>query len=118
MAATVVWCQSCKTAVWAYDQMRESQDIRGLLNMISMPCPKCGQLRHFDGWSGDDLSYFVEKYDCYDWWSALKTVFHLSCKDGTWEISPDCSWFKRPERTDEQYSRLIEHLQEGIREDL
>ncbi|KKK71991.1 hypothetical protein LCGC14_2908360, partial [marine sediment metagenome] len=78
MAATVVWCNGCKTAVWAYDSMQKGQDVRGLMNMMNMPCPKCGETRNFDGWDGDwqDLKGAPGE-KIYDGWSALKSVAHF-----------------------------------------
>ncbi len=104
MAACVVWCQSCKTAVWAYDQIGGSQDVRGLMNMMGMPCPECGEVGNFDGWNsrGQEVEELIEHLNndespVYDWWSVLKTIFQMNCKEGVWAISPDCRWFNRPE---------------------
>ncbi len=113
MGATVVWCQTCKTAVWAYDDMRAGQDVRGLMNMIGMPCPKCGKVGNFDGWTGDDLEWIrshaeAQGIPVFDWWSALKAMVQLEAPKGTtWEISPDCGWFKRPEYADDEESTLL-----------
>jgi len=114
MAATVVWCNKCKTAVWAYDQMREGQDVRGFLNMSSIPCPKCGEVANFDGWSGDVVDFKPPLRGVYDNWSLLKYIFGINCKDGIWAISPDCSWFKRPDTPDDKYDALMNYIQEGI----
>ncbi|MBU2249680.1 MAG: hypothetical protein KKD77_23230 [Gammaproteobacteria bacterium] len=123
MAATVVWCNKCKTAVWAYDQMREGQDVRGLMNMMAMPCPECGAVGNFDGWSGIDetVEYLKEQFpmDVYDNWSALKKVLAMNCKDGKWAISPDCRWFHRPEdeaESDEYPSDPTADISDLIRE--
>ena len=107
MAATVVWCHRCKTAVWAYDHLPEKQDIRGLMNMMAMPCPECGAVRNFDGWSGSEetITDLIaaarhEHYPdiaVYDSWSVLRYIFLINVKNGTWAISPDCRWFNRPE---------------------
>lgn len=126
MSAVVVWCNSCKTAVWAYDEMRDGQDVRGLLNMMNMPCPKCGVTRNFDGWESRSITLeeikdqiATKAHPVYDWWSALKAVFAMNCKDGKWEISPDCSWFRRPDSemlSDEYPSDLTTDVSELIRE--
>ncbi|KKL13222.1 hypothetical protein LCGC14_2527930 [marine sediment metagenome] len=124
MAATVVWCQSCKTVVWAYDSMQPNQDIRGLMNMISMPCPKCGEVRNFDGWDSgnqtlEDVGKTIPGAQIYDWWSALKAVARDNIPDVKWEISPDCSWFKRPDSemlSDEFPSDLTPDISELIKE--
>jgi hypothetical protein len=90
------------------------------MNMMNMPCPKCGSISNFDGWSGDEelIENLIGSYpkECYDGWSVLKKVFRNNVKDGLWAISPDCRWFKRPDMTEEQYRNLMEYVQEGIYE--
>ncbi len=122
MAAAVVWCNKCKTAVWAYDQMSDGEDVRGLMNMMGIPCPECGEVANFDGWNSrsqeledirQELSHCA-KEPIYDWWSALRAIFQMNVKDGKWAISPDCSWFKRPNMSDNQYRGLMSYIQEGI----
>lgn len=117
MAATVVWCNECKTAIWAYDHMGDSQDIRGFANMASLPCPKCGAVGNFDGWSGDLGMYDDDNpppKNVYDGWSLLKYIFSVNVRDGEWAISPDCSWFKRPEMTDRDYEIRIANIQSEL----
>jgi len=115
MAATTVWCNKCKTAVWAYDHMPDRQDIRGFLNLASIPCPACGRTGCFDGWSGN-WSDVEETFpdEVYDGWSALKKIFSINVKDGIWAISPDCRWFNRPDMTESQYGDLMSYIQDGI----
>ncbi len=114
MAATVVWCNECKTAVWAYDQMKDGQDIRGFLNMTSIPCPKCGALRHFDGWSGSIGDFDTLPDGVYDSWSLLKYILSINCEGYTWEISPNCTWFERPGMSEEGYRNLVDYIERGI----
>lgn len=114
MAAIVVWCNECKTAVWAYDHMPDDQDIRGLMNMMGMPCPKCGSISNFDGWSGYEHDFTLP-----DGWSLLKHIFELNVKDGLWAISPDCTWFRRPDeemQSDEFPADLTDEISELIKE--
>jgi len=113
--AEVVWCQSCKTAVWAYDHTGPKMDLRGIMNHLGMPCPKCGEVGNFDGWGSgeqtlEDIQESFPSAQIYDWWSALKEVAKLNCKDLEWEISPDCRWFRRPGDTDEYYKRKMDAI--------
>lgn len=119
MAATVVWCNKCKTAVWAYDQLSDKQDIRGLMNMMGMPCPECGEVANFDGWSGEFDEDTVKMLAgcgkaCYDSWSMLHFMFEMNVKDGTWAISPDCAWFRRPGGSDEDYHSLLRGIRNQV----
>lgn len=94
--AEMVWCQSCKKVVWAYDH-QPNTDIRGLFNLMRMPCPSCGAEGNFDGW-GDRVS--LEKMrknhpevEIYDWWSAMRYVAQLNKVE--WCPSPDNRWFPK-----------------------
>ncbi len=104
--AEMVWCQSCKTVVWAYDH-QPPVDLRGICNLLKLPCPKCGEVGNFDGWgaNGPDVLVRLAKNseDVYDWWSAMKHIAKLYRVE--WEISPDCAWFHRP--------NYREHLDKG-----
>ena len=116
--AEMVWCQSCKTAVWAYDHQSEV-DLRGICNMLKLPCPKCGDIGNFDGWASNDMAAFYDslpakaKEELYDWWSAMKYV--AEAHNVAWEISPNCSWFKRPSDADSTYLEFTKDLQRMIR---
>lgn len=127
MGAAVVWCNKCKTAVWAYDALSGREDVRGLMNMMNMPCPECGETSNFDGWNsyGQELEDLISSLKhatsepIYDWWSALKAIFKTNCKDGKWAISPDCKWFRRPDgtaETDEYPDGMTSRISELIRE--
>lgn len=100
--AEMVWCQSCKTVVWAYDHQRPV-DLRGICNMLGLPCPKCGDAGNFDGWNdkGEDLAFYKtyhsEGSEIYDWWSLMKAV--ASYYEVAWEPSGNNRWFPdNPER--------------------
>lgn len=119
MAAEVVWCNGCKTAVWAYDSVGEGWDTRGLLNMMGMPCPQCGATGNFDGWNSraltlSEVQRALENQHRSDWWSVLRAVFKNNVPKGTWAISPDCYWFRRPGMTNSQYLGMVEYIRQGI----
>lgn len=96
--AEMVWCQSCKTVVWAYDhQLRV--DLRGICNMLKLPCPKCGNKGNFDGWGIDRLTPELEESleriaPIYDMWSAMKAI--ALRENVAWEPSPNNDWYRRP----------------------
>lgn len=91
--AEMVFCQSCRAVIWAYDQ----EATIGMIctaNMLQLPCPKCGELGNFSGYSR--LVAGLE-------W------LHERAKDAnlTWEISPNYTWFRRPDMGYEDYLRLL-----------
>lgn len=115
--AVMVWCQSCKTVVWAYDH-QPKVDLRGICNMLKLPCPKCGDVCNFDGWASDNPieqvnQAFKGHNKAYDAWSVMRIIATLS--ELEWEISPDCSWFKRPGHTQEDYNNLMREIVAQIR---
>jgi hypothetical protein len=113
----IVWCQSCKTVVWAYDQIRTNKDIRGLMNEMAMPCPKCGEIGNFNGWFSKDLDQVAKSLPeakIYDGWSAMRAI--AKAYSVKWEISPDCTWFRRPNHTDGDYHALITGIKEYIKD--
>ncbi len=96
--AEMVWCQSCKTVIWAYDH-QPSVDMRGICNMLNLPCPKCGDKANYDGWATEkltpDLRSQLEKIQpIYDLWSAMKAIAVINKL--AWEPSPDNDWYRRP----------------------
>ena len=93
----MVWCNSCKEVVWAYDHQPEV-DLRGICNMLKLPCPNCGVEGNFDGWGSDDAYNQVKDHEnqseVYDDWSAMKFIAkHHGVK---WNPSPDNRWFPKP----------------------
>ncbi len=96
----MIWCQSCKTVVWAYDH-QPSVGISGICNMLRLPCPKCEVKGNFDGWGIDKLTDDQAKQlerttsnPIYDMWSAMKAIAKL--RKVEWQPSPDNNWFRRP----------------------
>ena len=107
--AEMVWCQSCKKVVWAYDH-QESVDLRGICNMLSLPCPRCGEQGNFDGWGSKNVldARLIESAKrhgskIYDMWSAMAYV--AECQGVEWEPSGNNHWF--PERLNDTISKII-----------
>lgn len=91
--AVMVWCQSCKEVVWAYDHQKPV-DLRGLCNLLKLPCPSCGEVGNFDGWESNNA--YQELKDTpgetiSDDWSAMRAVAHVMGVE--WEPSGDNKWF-------------------------
>ena len=86
MNGTMVACLSCKNVVWAYDA--NLGDVRGILNMMKLPCRVCGARGNYDGWRIDHKT--IADWDCPDAWSAMH---ELAKQEGFgWQNSPDCTW--------------------------
>lgn len=117
--AVMVWCNGCKTVVWAYDH-QSRVDLRGLCNILQLPCPKCGDIGNFDGWESDNpyeqLGNALSKAEgqVYDDWSAMKYVARAYKVE--WEPSPDNTWFRRPYYIPEEYERFMTSLR-GVIQD-
>lgn len=79
--ALMVWCNSCKTVVWAYDH-EPACDLRGIFNHMRMPCGKCGAEGNFDGWGG--LAGL-------DGWETMRRI--ASERELFWDPSPTGRWF-------------------------
>jgi len=79
----MVWCQSCKTVVWAYDHA-EPSDRAGVANSFSLPCPLCGVKGNFNG------KGITSQED--DKWSYMKWVATIEAL--TWNPSGDNHWFR------------------------
>lgn len=98
----MVWCQSCKTVIWAYDHA-EPSDRAGVANSFNLPCPLCNVKGNFNG-----LGLTLEEankaftrcgeagHAVYDKWSYMKFRSNQLCL--TWNPSGDNSWF-RPNTT-------------------
>lgn len=85
--ATMVFCLTCKTVVWADDVV--TVDVRGLMNEMRMPCPECGTISNFDGYGLSDTRVCGG-----DFWEGMRRIAgELGLR---WSISPDCAWFNRP----------------------
>ena len=90
--AEMVWCNSCNTVVWAYDHQPHC-DLRGIVNMMGLPCPNCHRTHCFDGWGANDIEKLANHYpdkEIFDGWSAMKYVAKENHKE--WKPSPDNRW--------------------------
>lgn len=94
--AAMVWCQSCKTVVWAYDHQRHT-DLRGVANMWRLPCPQCGARGNYDGWGAEDaigamqvVGLVDDRNPVVDDWSAMRAVARRRRLE--WAPSPDNVW--------------------------
>ena len=110
--AVMVWCQSCKTVVWAYDH-QPNVDLRGICNTLKLPCPKCGHIGNFDGWGSKSPCEALKDRDTqeqpiYDDWSAMKFIARQY--GIAWEPSPDNTWFRRPNSTKESCAKLMKDI--------
>ena len=88
---TMVWCQSCATVVWALDS--DKGDLRGILNMLRIPCRLCGAVGNYDGHSAN--SNHMQTHGTFDGWSTMKALANLERL--AWNPSPDNTW-----RSDEE----------------
>lgn len=109
--AEMVWCNSCKTVVWAYEHQKPV-DLRGICNMLQLPCPKCGAVGNFDGWASDNfegadeaIRYLIPSWAIYDWWSAMKAI--AESYKIAWEPSPDNTWLRRPDTKEGGVSEVL-----------
>jgi len=105
--AVMVWCQSCKKVVWAYDH-QSPIDLRGICNLLALPCPKCGEVGNFNGWESDAPMELLKPakeqgYDIYDDWSAMKYIAHYHGVE--WKPSGNNNWF--PKELNTHISQLI-----------
>ena len=94
MNGTMVACLSCKQIVWAYDD--KLGDVRGILNMMQIPCRLCGVPGNYDGWRVDPET--VTYLDCPDAWQAMRKLAEIN-RFG-WSISPNNVWFTEPKEGD------------------
>ena len=88
---TMVWCQSCDTVVWALDS--DKGDLRGILNMLRIPCRLCQAVGNYDQYSAN--THHMEMHGAYDGWSTMKALANLERL--AWNPSPDNTW-----RSDEE----------------
>ena len=89
--AVMVWCNKCSTVVWAYDHL-PYMDLRGVINMMGLPCPNCHRAHCFDGWSSNNIDGIIDQYpkEVFDAWSAMRFIAKLEHKE--WKPSPDNRW--------------------------
>ena len=82
----MVWCQSCDTVVWALDS--DVGDLRGILNMLKIPCRLCRAIGNYDQYSAN--AAHQEHYGTFDGWSTMKALANLERL--AWNPSPDNTW--------------------------
>jgi len=64
-------------------------DVRGILNMMDMPCRLCRHRGNYDGWRVNDET--IIELDCPDAWAAMRKI---AAQEGLeWAISGDNVWF-------------------------
>ena len=83
---TMVWCQSCDTVVWALDS--DKGDLRGILNMLRIPCRLCQAVGNYDQYSAN--KNHMKMHGAYDGWSTMKALANLERL--AWNPSPDNTW--------------------------
>ena len=82
----MVWCQSCDTVVWALDS--DVGDLRGILNMLKIPCRLCRAIGNYDQYSAN--AAHQEHYGTFDGWSTMKALANYEGLE--WNPSPDNTW--------------------------
>jgi len=83
---TMVWCQSCDTVVWALDS--DQGDLRGILNMLRIPCRLCQAVGNYDQYSAN--TNHMKDHGAYDGWSTMKALANM--EELEWNPSPDNTW--------------------------
>ena len=83
---TMVWCQSCDTVVWALDA--DKGDVRGILNMLRIPCRLCGAVGNYDGYSANTNHMIM--HGTFDGWSTMKAL--ANAEELAWNPSMDNTW--------------------------
>ena len=88
IVGTMVWCQGCKTVVWAMDS--DYGDLRGTLNMLKIPCRLCGEEGNYDGYTVPYgwLTHLPPEHR--DGWSAMRKWARADWLK--WNPSPDNTW--------------------------
>ena len=89
MNGTMVICLSCKRVVWAYDATLG--DVRGILNMMKMPCRLCGSPGNFDSWR---VAAVTIRKGGMGAWETMRGIADANGYE--WANSPDCTWFTEP----------------------
>ena len=84
---TMVACLSCKRIVWAHDG--DHGDVRGLLNIMQMPCRLCADKGNYDGWRVDRDA--IREMGVPDAWAALHRI--ASDAGFEWAASGTNEWF-------------------------
>ena len=83
----MVWCQSCDTVVWALDS--DVGDLRGILNMLKIPCRLCRAIGNYDQYSAN--TNHMKTHGTFDGWSTMRA---LAKHEGVeWNPSETNVWF-------------------------
>ena len=82
----MVWCQSCDTVVWALDS--DVGDLRGILNMLKIPCRLCRAIGNYDQYSAN--TNHMKTHGTFDGWSTMKALANMEGLE--WNPSPDNTW--------------------------
>ena len=105
---TMVVCLACKTVVWAHDSGYWA-DVRGLLNVLRIPCRLCegeNEWQGFDSW--DITPALVEGGDV---WAVMR---HIAEQNGfAWDNSPDMRWFQGAPELLSGYSADLLEIAQG-----
>ena len=83
---TMVWCQSCDTVVWALDS--DKGDLRGILNMLKIPCRLCRAIGNYDQYSAN--THHMKMHGTFDGWSTMKALANM--EELEWNPSADNTW--------------------------
>ena len=92
---TMVWCESCHTVVWALDS--DFGDLRGILNLLKMPCRLCGVEGNYDGHNATIMH--KEWLGTFDGWSTMKALANY--EELEWRPSKTNVWFDKKYYLDE-----------------
>jgi hypothetical protein len=84
----MVFCQSCKTVVWAQD-WSVNHDLRGIMNMFRMPCRLCGAIGNFDGFNPTFDN--VRGIGRIDGWATMREI--AEANELKWNPSGTNAWF-------------------------
>ena len=84
---TMVACLACQTVVWAHDTDRG--DLRGIFNMLNLPCRLCKSEGNYDGYS---VTTAHKRWweSAHDGWSTMRLL--SSYENWEWNPSPDNRW--------------------------
>jgi|TARA_Y100000310_G_scaffold57510_1_gene52763 hypothetical protein len=97
---TMVWCQGCKTVIWALDS--DWGDVRGILNMLKIPCRLCGEEGNYNGYSATLIH--MDMHGTFDGWSTMKAL--AGYEEVKWNPSPDNTW-RSDEEIQEAHDRIM-----------
>ena len=106
----MVWCQGCGTVVWALDS--DWGDLRGILNMLKIPCRLCGEVGNYNGYNAN-LAH-KEMHGTFDGWSTMKALAEAEGLE--WNASPDNTWRSEEEIEESAKRRPLSEQLLGLAE--